>query len=445
MKKLRFLLSLWVCKALILIGKLAGKKGSATPGAYAYKICPDVLKILSKKVTGGIIAVCGTNGKTTTNNLIDKILTNKGYNVVCNNIGANMLSGVITAFIEKTSVFGNLKCDYATLEMDEAFSVKIFEHLKVDVMVITNLFRDQLDRYGEVELTAGYLKKALSLTDNATLIVNGDDPNLVKIGMDYGKYLTYGVSEIVNSKENEKLEIQFCPVCKEPLSYNYYHYSQLGDYYCEKCDFKHPSIDFAAENINLSKGIEFDFNKDVHISLDYRGFYNVYNIAAAISLVKSLGIDIKDVNEILSDYKPQIARMEKFNLKKPVILNLAKNPAGFNQAIETVLFDKSKKDIIIAVNDCESDGMDISWIWDVDFEKLGCEDVGNIGLLGFRKDELNVRFKYSGVNKNIKVYDNIKEAVSDILNSDSESLYMLVNYTVIFEAQNVLKELEGKE
>ena len=185
--------------------------------------------------------------------------------------------------------------------------------------------------------------------------------------------------------------------------------------------------------------------KKEHIKVNYRGFYNVYNIMAAISVVKSLGIDIENISDVLSDYKPQVARMETFALKKPTILNLAKNPAGFNQAIDTVLFDKSKKDIIIAVNDCESDGMDISWIWDVDFEKLDCASVRNIGLVGMRKDEIAVRFKYSSVSKNVKVYEDLREAVCDMQESDSDCLYMLVNYTVIFEAQNLLKELEGKD
>lgn len=442
MNKIRFLLSLWVCKGLILIGKMLGKKGSATPGVYAYKICPDVLKILSKKVKKGIIAVCGTNGKTTTNNIIDKILTDKGFKVVCNNIGANMLSGVVTAFIEKSDIFGNLNCDYATLEMDEAFSVKIFEHLTPDVMVITNLFRDQLDRYGEVELTAGYLKKALTLAKNATLIINADDPQLVKIGVEHGKFLTYGVKNKV--MDNEEVDVQFCPVCSGKLNYNFYHYSQLGDYSCESCDFKRPDIDFYGDNINLENGLSFTLCDNTQIKVDYRGFYNVYNILASLLTVKTLGIDLDNANEILSGYKPQVGRMEKFQLKKPAILNLAKNPAGFNQAIKTVLFDKSKKDIIIAVNDCESDGQDISWIWDVDFEELSHELVGSIALCGMRKEELDLRFKYSGISKEIKVYDSLKDAITTTLETDSDSLYVLVNYTVIFEGQKILKELEGE-
>ncbi len=443
MKKIRFVLSIWVCKILIFVGKLMGKKGSSTPGVFALKLCPDVLRILSKKVKRGIVAVCGTNGKTTTNNLIDKILTDKGYKVVCNNIGANMLSGVVTAFIEKCDVFGNLNCDYATLEMDEAFSVKIFEHLTPDIMIITNLFRDQLDRYGEVELTAGYLKKALDIAKETCLIVNGDDPILVKMGEEFGKFLTFGVSEDVAKNEDE--EVHFCPRCNEKLKYNYTHYSKLGDFNCENCSLKRPSIDFYATDVDLSDALSFKCNNELTIKVNYRGFYNVYNILASLLAVKTLGIDLENINEILSDYKPQVARMEEFDLKKPAILNLAKNPAGFNQAFATVLSDRRKKDIIIALNDCESDGMDISWIWDVDFDSLCDESVNSVTLCGLRRDELNVRMKYSSFQKEYSVCDNLKDAVEKNLEKDSEVLYLLVNYTVIFDAEKILKELEGNK
>ncbi|MBE7028930.1 MAG: DUF1727 domain-containing protein [Ruminococcaceae bacterium] len=443
MKKIRFVLSVWVCKILIYLGKLMGKKGSATPGAIAYKICPDVLRILSVKISKGIIAVCGTNGKTTTNNIIDKILTDKGFKVVCNNIGANMLSGVITAFIEKCDLKGNINYDYATLEMDEAFAVKIFEHLTPTVMVITNLFRDQLDRYGEVELTANYLKGALNLKKEVKLIVNGDDPVLFNIAKEHGNYLTFGVGQKSVSSYKDG-EMKLCPRCSKKLSYEYYHYSHLGNFSCDNCGFNHPDLDFYAKDIDLSDGISFAVNDDTKIALNYKGFYNVYNVLAALSVIKTLGIDFENINEVLSDYKPQVARMEAFNLKKKVILNLAKNPAGFNQALQTVMSDKAKKDIILAINDCESDGRDISWIWDVDFDFLKNQNVGSIGLCGMRKDELNVRLKYSEVNALYNTYDNIKEAILDKLETDSDVLYVLVNYTVIFESQKILKELEGK-
>ncbi len=417
-----------------------GKKGSAAPGVYALKLCPSVLSILAKQVRCGIVAVCGTNGKTTTNNIIYKILTDKGYKVVCNNIGANMLGGVVTAFIEKTNLFGKLDCDYATLEMDEAFSVKIFEKITPHVTVITNLFRDQLDRYGEVELTAGYLKKALQLACETKLVINGDDPVLYEIALNHSNFISYGVKE----KVEEENVTTFCPNCGKELKYNLRHYSGLGDYYCESCDFKHPEHSFYATDVKLADGIDFVLNDKLGIKVEYRGFYNIFNILAAIAAVDALGLDTSDVEKSLTDYKPQIGRMESFNLKKPVILNLAKNPAGFNQAVKTVLSDSRKKDIIFGVNDCESDGRDISWLWDINVDGLNGEAIGKIGLCGMRKDELKLRLKYGEISKEILSFDSIGDCVTGLIDSDSEVLYILVNYTLIFESQKLLKEMEGE-
>ena len=156
-----------------------------------------------------------------------------------------------------------------------------------------------------------------------------------------------------------------------------------------------------------------------------------------------LDISLDGINEILSDYKPQIARMEVFNLKKPVILNLAKNPAGFNQAIHTVLSDEKTKDIAIMINDKVNDGTDVSWIWDVDFEKLSDESVKTLGYLGMRRNDVEVRMKYAETGKPGKVYGSLRAAVEEMLESDGEVLYLLVNYSAIFEAQKLLKELEG--
>ncbi|MBQ4110717.1 MAG: DUF1727 domain-containing protein [Clostridia bacterium] len=440
---IRFLLAVWACKMLIIAGRMAGKKSSSGPGEIAMKICPDILKILSKKVKKQIIAVCGTNGKTTTNNMICSILEKKGYSVVCNKIGANMLPGTVTAFIEKTGFFGKINADYATLEIDEASARHIFKHLNPDVMLITNLFRDQLDRYGEIEMTAGFLKEALDLTKDTTLIINGDDPVCAAIAKDYGKkVIAFGISENADINLDEAKEGQFCKYCGKPLEYEYYHYSQLGSYKCPGCDFKRPEISVEATGIDISDGLKFTVNKKNRINVAYRGFYNIYNILAALAVSEQINVDLSDINEILSDYKPQIGRMEKFDLGKPVILNLAKNPAGFNQAIFTVLADDKKKDIIVAINDNPGDGKDVSWIWDVDFEKLSDCKVGKIAYLGIRKYDLEVRFKYADINKEGKVYNDLKTAIKEMLQKDGEILYLLVNYTVIFEAQNILKELE---
>ena len=200
-------------------------------------------------------------------------------------------------------------------------------------------------------------------------------------------------------------------------------------------------------DVNLENGLSFTVNGSA-VNLNYRGFYNIYNVLAVFSLMSLLGTKGENFNNLLSDYKPQIGRMEEIDLGKSVILNLAKNPAGFNQAIETVLTDKRMKAIIIAVNAEPSDGMDVSWLWDVDFERLNNETLNTLSISGKRAYDLALRFKYSGINIDKITFD-MKEAILSCLETDSEVCYVLVNYTALFGTQNILlglkDEKEGKK
>ena len=351
-----------------------------------------------------------------------------------------MISGVATAFALNCNMFGKLNADWAVLEIDEAYARRVFEHIKPNYIIVTNLFRDQLDRYGEVEITMDLIKQAIDMADGAKLILNGDDPVSSQLGD--GKDAKYfGISEQVLPQTDEIKENRFCLKCGAEQKYNYYHYSQLGDYYCPNCSNKRPHIDFEATGVNLSGSIRFLVNKKDEIDVNYRGFYNIYNILAVYSLLSLMGENVSDFNAVLSDYKPQIGRMELIELNKPVILNLAKNPAGFNQAIQTVMLDKRKKDVIIAVNDAVSDGRDITWLWDVDFDKLNDENLNRLITSGVRLYDLALRFKYDDISVNATESD-IRKAIEACLSSDAEVCYMLVNYTALFSTQDTLLSIK---
>ena len=442
---MRKILAIWVTKILILVGKIIGKRSSSTPGSFALKICPNILEILASQVKGNIFAVCGTNGKTTTNNLLNSILLASGKKVVCNNVGANMLPGVVTAFVEKCSLFGNFDVDYACLEVDEISTIRVFEHLEPDFVVVTNLFRDQMDRYGAVESTMAFMKQGLDKCKNTKLVLNGDDPLLVTFGKNSGKEcIYYGVGEDVGIAVAESMEGKFCMACGEELEYKFRHYSQLGNYCCPKCGFARPTVDFEARNVSLDNGIAFDVNS-IHFDVKYRGFYNIYNILAAYSVLRLSGANVSDVNKILQSYKPQIGRMEEFTVRgKNVVLNLAKNPAGFNQALSTVMCDKRKKNIVLAINDMAGDGIDVTWLWDVDFEKLANMNSDKIYPCGIRRDDLAVRLKYAAI-ANVQEVNEIKTAITDALDGDAEVLYVLVNYTALFSTHDLLKDLEAEK
>lgn len=444
MTKILDVLAIIACKLLVKAGKLMGKKGSSAPGSIAMKISPSLLKNLASQIRNEIILVCGTNGKTTTNNLIYSLLTDSGKKVICNNVGANMLPGVACAFISKASVFGKLDADYAAIECDEASLRHIVNHIKPDKILITNLFRDQMDRYGEIEGTIKLLNEAIAKAADATLVLNADDPFCTQFGE--GKNaLYYGVSEeVIPCEESEN---QFCLKCGTRLDYEYHHYDQLGKYECKKCGFHRPNPDYSATIVDVTDGLRFvlSFKGYQHkFNINYRGFYNLYNILASFSVFEAAGGSVCDAKKTFDSYRPQLGRMEAFNIGgKTVILNLAKNPAGFNQAISTVCMDKRSKNILIAVNDMPSDGTDISWLWDVEFEKLQAANINNIYASGTRMYDVALRLKYSGF-EGVSVTDINSDTISEITSAEGEIFYLLVNYTVLFDTQNILKALEDK-
>ena len=256
---MRKLLAVWAAKLAGVAGRLIGKKSSSSPGVLALKICPDLIRQLSKNIRKGIIVTCGTNGKTTTNNLLNTVLQKRGYTTVCNRLGANMLGGIATAFTDACNLFGTFSADYAVLEIDEASARRVFAHLTPNYMIITNLFRDQLDRYGEIDITMDLLREAIDMAGDVTLILNGDDPLTASLGE--GRHAVYfGISEQVLPQIDETKEGRFCAKCGKEQEYRFFHYSQLGDYYCPHCHNRRPDIDFDARNVDLSASMKFTVN-----------------------------------------------------------------------------------------------------------------------------------------------------------------------------------------
>lgn len=436
---MRKLLAVWAAKFASIAGRLIGKKSSSTPGVIALKICPDLIKILSKNIKKGIIVTCGTNGKTTTNNLLNTALLKSGCTTICNNLGANMVGGIATTFAQACNIWGTFKADYACLEIDEASARRVFAHLTPNYMIITNLFRDQLDRYGEIDITMNLLNEAISMAPDVKLILNGDDPLTAQFGQNHNA-VYFGINEQVLPQIEETKEGQFCAICGEEQKYHYYHYSQLGSYYCPHCGNKRPNLDFAAHHVDLKDAMKFTVN-DTKINLNYRGFYNIYNILAVYSALSTIGLPSKNFSAMLEDYKPQIGRMEEIHLGKPVILNLAKNPAGFNQAIQTVLQDPRRKDVIIAINDKANDGHDVSWLWDVDFDKLGLANLNTLTTTGIRLYDISLRFKYADIEIT-EITPDMRRAILNCLKTDAELCYVLVNYTALYSTQTTMLELQ---
>ena len=445
--RLRRIAAIWAAKiAQTASVRLFHRQGVTWAGKIAMRLCPDILKELASQVRGEIYVVCGTNGKTTTNNMLCAALEAEGKKVVCNHTGSNMLNGVVAAFVLAAGWSGRLDADCACIEIDEASTRRVFPYFKPDYMVLTNLFRDQLDRYGEIDITMDILKKAMRSAPDMTVIVNGDDALSAFLAMDAGnRYVTYGINEKVTDDggSHEIREGRFCKRCGAPLHYDFYHYSQLGVYRCTSCDFRRPDIDFNASDIEVGDHLAFTV-EGRRITANYRGFYNIYNILAAYAAARTAGEELAHFNGMLASFNPENGRMERFCVKgTQITLNLAKNPAGFNQNISAVMQDQEKKDIIIVINDNAQDGIDVSWLWDVDFDRFRETDVNGITVSGIRCQDMRLRLKYVDIPSMLEA--DVEKAICERVEKGCGNLYVLVNYTALFSTRNVLKRLEEEK
>lgn len=443
--KLRGIIAIWAAKTAGFVCRKMGRQGVTWAGKIALKICPDILKILSAQVRDKIFVVCGTNGKTTTNNMLCAALEAEGKKVICNHTGSNMLNGVVAAFVLGANWTGRLDADYACIEADEASTRYIFPAIKPDYMILTNLFRDQLDRYGEIDITMNILEEMMKTLPGMNVIVNGDDALSAYLAIDSGNpYITYGISHpVMENKTNEIREGRFCKCCGERLSYSFYHYSQLGDYQCPSCGFCRPQPDYDAEDVKVDDQISFTV-EGKRITANYRGFYNVYNILAAYAGVRTAGFEGAHFQEMLKKFNPENGRMEQFRIKGAgVVLNLAKNPAGFNQNISAVMQDQNPKDVIIAINDNAQDGIDISWLWDVDFDRFRDESIRSITVSGIRCQDMRLRLKYVDIPSMLEA--DVEKAIRARIEDGTKNLYVLVNYTALFSTRNILKKLEEEK
>ena len=442
---IRRLAAIWAAKAAGYACKKMGRQGVTWAGKIALKIYPPILKELAGEVRKGIFTVCGTNGKTTTNNMLCAALEAEGQKVICNHTGSNMLNGVVAAFVLAAGLNGHIDADYACIEADEASTKYIFPEIHPDYMVLTNLFRDQLDRYGEIDITMDILESMIRTVPPVLLIVNGDDALSAYLAMDTGNPCTfYGISrQVMKNETNEIREGRFCKKCGARLEYSFYHYSQLGDYLCPKCGFKRPDPDFDAYDVQVGDRLAFRV-EDRLLSANYKGFYNVYNILAAYAGVRTAGFSGEHFNDMLRKFNPENGRMEQFRIQGAgVILNLAKNPAGFNQNISAVMQDKSPKDVIIAINDNAQDGIDISWLWDVDFDLFRDESIRSVTVSGIRCQDMRLRLKYVDIPSMLE--EDVETAVRSRVKDGTGNLYVLVNYTALFSTRNILKRLEGEK
>lgn len=448
--------------AAIAAGKIAywlskkkGYKGSSLPGMVALKIYSGTLRDLAAQVRKQVIVVSGTNGKTTTSNMIFGILSDAGYKNIANLEGANLLAGVTTSFIKSAGLAGKIDCDFAILEVDEATIPLVLQELSPGVVVLTNFFRDQLDRYWELDKVTGVICKSLKkLENNTTLILNADDPLVAQFEKTTGlPVVFYGLSgsERSVSTSNQTREAQYCPFCGSQLNYDFYHYGQLGKYHCSGCDFTRPVPSVESVEPQIASGVtncrlHFD-RQEVALTIQVQGLYNLYNAVSAFTVGLHFGVDVPLMLKSLRNYRPVLGRLERFSYEdKIVFLSLVKNPTGFNEGLTDLLSISETKSIFFAINDNDADGKDISWLWDVDFEVLNSSNSVSFVCTGSRGEEMALRLKYAGLPVNrIIVYKDMEEGIKKVLNSRSTISYLFSTYTALWPVHKILNRLTGKE
>ena len=387
--------------------------GTSLPGLLAERIDPGLVASLSADLPHGCVLVTGTNGKTTTTRILADAAQRFGWNVLSNREGSNLSRGVATVLLQHVDRMGRLRVPPETLglfEIDEGALPTAITSLRPRLVVFTNLFRDQLDRYFELDFVAHLWREALpKLPSYSTLVLNADDPQIAYLGEGVQAGVTYyGLDDVRHAHEGleHAADSRRCPRCQVDLLYERTFYAHLGHYACGNCGWRRPPARVSGWRLELSsfEGAELEAstpcgNRLFHVPM--AGLYNVYNALAAAAGALALGIDPAVVEQSVAAARPPFGRLERFEIRgRQVWLVLVKNPTGYNQALRLVLGDEDREvdTLLLALNDNGPDGRDVSWIWDVDFERVAERPPRRITLSGTRAYDLALRLKYAGVS-----------------------------------------------
>ncbi|HEX7542551.1 MAG TPA: MurT ligase domain-containing protein [Patescibacteria group bacterium] len=430
------ILIIFICKIISWISQIFNLgSGSTWPGHIALILNEKFIEqVIDKNKNLKIIVIAGTNGKTTSTALLKFILQKSGKRIFTNIEGANLLNGVASSIIKSSNIFSKLEFDFAIFESDELNLPLLLKKISPDKILILNLFRDQLDRYGEVNTIAlKWLESLITLTNKTEVFINGDDPQLYYIGTKLTQKVQYfGVETNLMKLKDIPNDVDsiYCPVCLSLLKYNQLSYAHLGDFYCSNCQFKR----FGEEVADFA---------NIKINYPMNGLYNVYNTNAVLLLTKSLiNIEFENINRWLKEFVPTFGRQEEIIYKnRKVFILLSKNPAGFNQSIQTVYnMTKNKKaNFLIILNNKIPDGLDVSWIWDVDFKPI-FDVAKNIVVTGDRLYDLNLRLRYENNINIINTFENLNTAIESIVNKtkEGERLFILPTYSAMLDARKIL-------
>ncbi|MEG0777351.1 MAG: MurT ligase domain-containing protein [Oscillospiraceae bacterium] len=443
--KIRAFLAIIACKFTIKILRLMGRGGTAIPGKIALKLCPNLLGELSSGVR--CVIITGTNGKTTSARIVEEIFAKSGVSYFANRSGANLINGITAEFVENSTITGKPKKNFAVIESDEAASKEVCRFISPEVVLVTNVFRDQLDRFGDVSQTLNSIITGLKNSPNATVCLNADCSLSVSAAAQIpNKIVYYGVDiPIYENPIAELSDATHCIHCKHEYEYTYHTFGHLGGFYCPSCGFRRPEPNVAVTKI-LNSGISSTsvlakvFDDDEELTINLPGGYNIYNAAGALAVSECMGFDRKNSKVALSTFNCGFGRMEEFDLGNHTArMILIKNPAGCNQVLNYLTGLSEKTVFVCCLNDKTGDGTDISWIWDVNFEKLTemGENLSDVYVSGIRAADMAVRLKYAGIPlEKLKVFDDYDVLINAMQNQPLP--------VIIMPTYSAMMDLRGK-
>ena len=419
-------------KILYKLGKLM-KKGSSKPGQVALKLCPDILSKIS--MPKNVIVVTGSNGKTSTTELIYNVLSNNGLSVGCNLEGSNQTEGVTTMILNNCNLKGVVTKDALVIESDERYLRHTLKFFKPNYLVVTNLYRDQMTRNGHPEHIYEIIKEA-GLKD-IHLILNADDPLSSLYGFKRENVTYFGMNKTEISKNqndgcyNDGI---YCPNCKHKMEYDYYNYAHIGGFRCKNCGHERHNPEFAVTNIDLKSGL-VEVNNKYKFNLSMRSIYMAYNFLYAFAVASLVGIDDEKIISSLTDYIIKNDRIQKFKIANHdgmLLTSKHENSIAYNQSIEYIVKENRPCTVVVIVDQISSKSYtsETSWIWDIDFEKLNNPCVNKIILAGKYVDDLIIRAKYSDMdNSKIESFESLDEMMKFVKESAVGDIYVVTCFT----------------
>ena len=429
---MRKFLAILACKVLRFVGKLVGK-GSSLPGKYALKLCPDILRRV--ELPPHIIAVTGSNGKTSTVEMIAAILRAGGKRVVYNEEGSNQIEGVTTLVLCNATFGGKVKADVLLIESDERYAARSFKFFHPTHFVITNLYRDQMTRNGHPESVYDAILPAIH--PETELILNADDPLSSCFARGQEKVKWFGLDKCSISTDAPTgvyHDGAHCPVCGGRMDYAYVHYNHIGAYLCPKCGHGKHQTDYTATDLDLEKGT-LTLDGTYTIQLAFRSIYNVYNILAAYAVCRECGVEGTVAEEVISNYVLKNGRMQTFRLgghHGTLLTSKHENSIAYDTNLRYIASTKDACTVLIIVDAVSRKYFtsETSWLWDIDFDQLGVPQVKRIVLSGQYCNDLAQRFSFTDLPADKwTVIPEISAAAEAIKSQGSEEVYVVTCFS----------------